>query len=101
MNESCYQLGRTLSQRKRYKEALEMLNRVEPKPKEVNELITFVNKQLAESHYLAGVKYFVDEQLEKAIKEWETALVFDPQHPKARGDIENAVDLLQKLKKIK
>jgi tetratricopeptide (TPR) repeat protein len=63
--------------------------------------VAFTKKQLAGEHYLRGVKYFTDEELDKAIKEWETTLTLDPNHPKAKKDIENARALLQKLKEIK
>jgi tetratricopeptide (TPR) repeat protein len=56
---------------------------------------------LAEAHYLKGVNFFVEEQIEKAIQEWETTLSLEPKHPKAKKDIETARNLLQKLEKIK
>ncbi|HSR13097.1 MAG TPA: hypothetical protein VLS90_16745 [Thermodesulfobacteriota bacterium] len=58
-------------------------------------------KQLAEAHYIEGVKFFVNEEVEKAIREWESALSLDPDHPKARKDIENGRNLLKKLENIK
>ncbi len=60
-----------------------------------------MKKQLANSHYIKGVKYFTDEELDKAIKEWEETLDLDPNHPKAKKDIENARSLLQRLKEIR
>jgi tetratricopeptide (TPR) repeat protein len=56
---------------------------------------------LAEAHYIKGVKFFIEEDIEKAIQEWETTLSLEPDHPKAKKDIENARQLLQKLEKIK
>ena len=44
--------------------------------------------------------HFVNEDLKKAIAEWETALALDPEHPKARKDLENARSLLEKLGNI-
>jgi tetratricopeptide (TPR) repeat protein len=101
LNESYYQLGKSLSLRKRYEEALTMLNQVEPGYKDVRETIGAMKKQLAEVHYLDGVKYFTEEELEKAIQEWDKTLLLDPHHPKARRDIENARNLLKKLKEFK
>ena len=101
INESHYQMGKSLSQGKKYQEALENFNCVDSGYKDVREYIAFTKKQLAVGHYLRGIRYFTDEELDKAIKEWETTLALDPNHPKAKKDIENARSLLQKLKEIK
>jgi len=101
INESHYQMGKSLTQGKKYQEALEVFNRLDSGYKDVRESIALVKKQLAGKHYLRGIKYFTDEELDKAIKEWEVALALDPNHPKAKKDIENARSLLQKLKEIK
>lgn len=101
INESYYQMGKSLIQRKKYQEALEVFNRVNSGYKDVREPVAFAKKHLAGEHYLRGVKYFTEEELEKAIKEWEATLTLDPNHPKAKKDIENASSLLQKLKEIK
>jgi len=101
IKESYYQMGRSLIQGKKYKEALDVFDRLDSGYKDVRESVAFAKKQLAGEHYLRGVKYFTDEELDKAIKEWETTLTLDPNHPKAKKDIENARALLQKLKEIK
>jgi tetratricopeptide (TPR) repeat protein len=101
INESYYQMGRSLIQGKKYKEALDVFDRLDSGYKDVKESVALAKKQLAGEHYLRGVKYFTDEELDKAIKEWETTLTLDPNHPKAKKDIENARALLQKLKEIK
>ena len=54
----------------------------------------------ADIHYRQGVKYFVAENLQKAIDEWELVLRLNPQHPKARQDITNARKLIEKLEAI-
>ncbi len=98
---ACYQNGKTLIQAKKFPEALAALNRVDPGYKDVKESILYVKKQLSEAHYLRGVKFYTEQELEKAIQEWETTLAYDPNHTKARRDIENARSLLQRLKEIK
>jgi len=55
---------------------------------------------LAQIHYRNGVKHFINEDLKKAIAEWETALACDPNHAKARENIANARRLQQKLKAL-
>jgi predicted TPR repeat methyltransferase len=52
----------------------------------------------AESHYRSGVKHFLNEELEKAVAEWEKTLALNPEHRKARQDMENAQRLLDKLR---
>jgi len=96
-----YQNGKALIQTKKFPEALAALNRVDPGYKDVKESILYAKKQISEAHYLQGVKFFTEQELEKAIQEWETTLAYDPNHPKARRDIESARGLLQRLKEIK
>jgi tetratricopeptide (TPR) repeat protein len=50
----------------------------------------------AEEFYRKGVKYFLNEDLERAIESWKKALGLNPDHPKARQDMENALRLLDK-----
>jgi tetratricopeptide (TPR) repeat protein len=100
-NASYYQMGKVLSAQKKYEEALGQLSRVDPGFRDISELIASVKKQFAEVHYVNGIKYYTEEKLDKAVQEWEETLALNPQHPKAKGDIENALKLLQKLKDIK
>ena len=51
----------------------------------------------AESHYAAGMRRFLEEDLEGAIREWEKTLSLEPAHPKARRDIEKARRLKGKI----
>ena len=101
INSSYYQMGKKLIGEKKYQEALTMFTHIEPGYNDITELIASTKKQLAEVHYIEGVKYFTKEEFDKAIKEWEATLTMDPNHPKAKKDIENARSLLQKLKEIK
>jgi len=39
--------------------------------------------------------------LQKAVAEWEKTLILNPEHPKAKKDIENAKHLIKELEKIK
>ncbi|GAB4229380.1 MAG: hypothetical protein OHK0028_03470 [Deltaproteobacteria bacterium] len=51
----------------------------------------------AEEHYTAGLRRFLAEDLEGAIREWEKTLAIDPGHPKARRDIGKARRLMRKI----
>jgi len=55
---------------------------------------------LAEEHYIAGVKFFVSQRLEEAITEWEKTLGLNPDHEKAGEDIRQATKLLEELQKV-
>lgn len=51
----------------------------------------------AEAHYAAGMRYFLAEDLDGAIREWEKTLSLDPAHPNARRDVEKARRLKEKI----
>ncbi len=101
LNASFYHWGKQLSQEGRYDEALKAFGRVDPGYKDVNHRLASNRKQGAETHYKKGVKFFIEEEIEKAIQEWESTLAMEPQHPKAKKDIETGRKVLQKLEKIK
>ncbi|MCJ8501875.1 tetratricopeptide repeat protein [Desulfatitalea alkaliphila] len=54
----------------------------------------------AETHYREGVMHFLQEELEMAIAAWKKCLTLNPQHPKARQDIDNAKRLLEKWQRL-
>jgi tetratricopeptide (TPR) repeat protein len=54
----------------------------------------------AEAHYQKGLKYFLAEDLEAAIKEWEEALRLNPEHANARKDLEKTRRLKENLKRV-
>lgn len=105
-NASYYEMGGMLRNEKKYAEALALFNNVDPDYKDVRQITDFLknidkNKSRAAEHYMSGVNYYVNQDLEKAIKEWEITLSLDPNHPNAKKDIENARGFLEKLNKIK
>ncbi len=100
-NASYYEMGKRLYRGRKYQEALEQFNHVDSGYRDSKELIASTKKQLAEVHYISGIKFFTEENLDKAVEEWQETLKLNPQHPKAKGDMENAVRLREKLKEIK
>ncbi|MBI3993183.1 MAG: LysM peptidoglycan-binding domain-containing protein [Candidatus Lambdaproteobacteria bacterium] len=89
-----------LTKERKFDEALEVLKRSNPKEKRVVELkatIAAGKADEAQKLYITGVKYFLDEDLENAIRAWETALVLNPNHPKANEDLRNARAIKKKL----
>jgi len=101
MNASYYQLGIQLGQEQKYNEALEAFHLVDSGYKDVSSQIAQNQKLVAEAHYIKGVRFFIGEEIESAIQEWEATLALEPKHPKAKKDIENARNLLQKLEKVR
>ncbi|MBU1713466.1 MAG: tetratricopeptide repeat protein [Proteobacteria bacterium] len=105
-NASYYEMGGMLRNEKKYAEAIAALSNVDPDYKDVRRITESLksidkNRSRAAEHYMSGVNYYVNQDLEKAIKEWEITLTLDPNHPNAKKDIENARSFLKKLNKIK
>jgi len=105
-NASYYEMGIMLRIEKKYTEALAAFSNVDPDYRDAKYITDFLrnidkNKSRAAEHYMSGVNYYVNQNLDKAIKEWEITLILDPNHPNARKDIENARSFLEKLNKIK
>ena len=100
-NAAYYQWGKQLSQEKKYNEAMKSFQCVDPGYKDIKVQFAHSRKQIAEAHYIKGIKFFIEEKIESAIQEWEVTLSLEPNHVKAKKDIENARNLLQKLEKIK
>ncbi len=102
-NASYYELGTILLRKKEYQKSLRMFKNVDITYKNAGEILDYLEKQLqnqAGIHYKKGVKYFLDEELDKAIREWEKTLQLNPEHPEAKRDLEKTRRLLEKLRKF-
>ncbi len=98
-----YQLGKILLDRGETAGAIEVLSRIEPTYEDTGQLLALARARLksqAETFYRDGVKHFINEDLEKAIKIWNKTLELNPDHPKARQDMENAQRLLEKFRAL-
>ena len=96
--------GKDLFIRKKYDEALKVLDKADSSDdcaEKIRLAVKKAIKQQAETYYIQGVKYFLNEELQSAIKEWEKTLKLNPEHDKAKKNIKNARGLLEKLKKVK
>ncbi len=99
-----YQLGKQFKKTENYLSSLEMFQKLDPEYKDVKKLKSNLHalmKNQSEIYYRQGLKYFINEDLQKAITEWEKALVLNPSNVKIERDIKNARELIEKLKKIK
>ena len=104
LNAAYCRQGKVLFIQKKYTEALNVLNNANPADecsKKIRSAVQLSMKKDAEAHYIRGVKYFLNEELQYAINEWEMTLQLDPAHGKAKEDIKNARNLLERLKKVK
>ena len=103
-NRANYTKGYELVRKKQYVQALAYYEKADPGYKDVKEKISGLKitmKNQSEKHYMKGVEYFLNEKLEEAIGQWKETLALDPSNTKAKKDIENAAQLLKKIKKIK
>jgi tetratricopeptide (TPR) repeat protein len=102
-NYSCYYEGKRLFKKKKLIPAMTMLNQVTMDLTEMDQLksdLRIAMQNQSEIHYRRGVTFFVNEDLEKAIAEWEKSLALAPENQKARKAIENASNLLKKLEGV-
>jgi tetratricopeptide (TPR) repeat protein len=100
-NAALYRRARSLAAKNRLREALETYKKADPDYSDVRRQIENLEttiKDLSASHYNKGIAYYVREDLVHAIEEWEAVLELDPNHEKARKDIESARSLLKKVK---
>jgi tetratricopeptide (TPR) repeat protein len=88
----------------RFLEAAAAFRKAEPGRKDAAAALAGVErrkKEKAEEAYNAGVRFFINQKLDDAIRSWETTLALNPEHPKAPKDIEKARGLQQKLKDLR
>ncbi len=98
-----YALGKQYLDRNQELKALEALKALSPEYKDTAQLIAQAQGRLnarAEEYYRRGVKHFLNEELEAAVAAWQKALELNPQHPKARQDMDNALRLLDKWRNL-
>ncbi len=104
INRSYYQMGKNLLFKKNYLESVKILENVRKSYKDVKALLSMAGRKIkkqAELHYQRGVSFFMNEQLGKAIREWEEALKYNADHKEARKGLIKAGNLLEKLKATK
>jgi tetratricopeptide (TPR) repeat protein len=101
MLQACYySLGKQLLEQNLEVEAIDALSHLDQGYQDTGLLLNRARSRRnarAENHYREGVRFFLDEDLALAVAAWEKTLYFNPEHPKARQDMENAVRILEKL----
>ena len=103
INSSYYALGTILLRQEKYQEALQMFKNADITNNNVAKIVSDIKKRLqneAQTHYRKGVEYFLAEQLDQAIKEWEETLRLNPDHRDAKRDLNKTRRLLENLRKL-
>jgi tetratricopeptide (TPR) repeat protein len=98
-----YRLALDDVRHKRYLAARQVLENADENHKPSMALKKAVHQRLAhlaQRHYRNGVKYFINEDLQSAIAEWQKALTYNPNLSKARENIDKARRLMQKIKAL-
>lgn len=105
-NASYYELGALFLQKKEYRDSLRRFKKVDISYKDVSQRISSLEKNLqdqqsqAKDHYTRGIRFFLAESLDEAIKEWEETLRLDPGHAEAKKDLEKARRVRENFKKL-
>jgi tetratricopeptide (TPR) repeat protein len=82
--------------KKSYSEERVYKRHVLPKPQKPEVQL----QEQAEVHYAKGIRHFLAEELDQAIVEWEETLRLNPEHSKAKRDLEKARRLLKNFKRL-
>lgn len=98
--DSYYQLGIELFRKKDFKGAGTILKNLDPDYRDVRVMVSRLREE-AEAHYRKGVDHFIAEELEGASREFKKALQLNPDHPKAKKDLERTQGLLENLRRLK
>lgn len=102
-DEARFHLATTLVDRRQWLKARSVLEQADDGHAPSMALKESVAKRLmalAQKHYRNGVKQFVNEDLKAAVDEWEKALIYNPDHDKARENIDNARRIMKKIEKL-
>ncbi len=99
-NESRFALGQRFYQQQQNLQASEMLDGIKgahPGLESLRAKLEVAMKRQAEVYYRDGVKYFLNDELQRAVETWRLTLALDPDHQEAAASIREAETLLQKL----
>ena len=102
-NKSRFALGRRLYLQQQYLQAKQMLDGIRgsyPGLKDLRATLGVKMKRQAEVFYRDGVKYFLNDELKRAVETWRLTLALDPEHQEAAASIREAETLLQNLKTV-
>ena len=104
IHKSHYELGMNLFKKKDYYAAMDQFRASIRYRDDCTACVEYLHKSeelYKELHYKKGMQYYENEQLVKAIKEWELVTAVDPDYKKAGYHIDKAKVMLRKLEEIK
>jgi len=96
--------GNAALKQDRFADAVAAYRKAEPTRKDIPTALAAVERrkmEKAEELYNEGVRFFINQKLDKAILKWEQTLALNPEHAKAPKDIVKARELQQKLKELR
>lgn len=102
-NNSGYSLAQQLINSGKSYDALQILKQIDNNFLNVHELLISLQDELnikAEYHYSLGVEYFLAENLQQALVEWNAALKLNPTHVRAKKGVLKVEKMLDKLKEL-
>lgn len=97
-----YQKAKEYLEQEEYQKSLKMLLSIDINYRDVRQLIASTEvflQQEADAHYRKGISYFLTEDLDKAIAEWEEVLRLMPNDLRAKKDLQNARKMQKRVKK--
>jgi tetratricopeptide (TPR) repeat protein len=95
-----YRLGRNQLNQGKYDESFQTLTqlaRLAPVYQDAPALLRQARERAAQHHYAQGLQLYREEKLQEAITQWKAVLDYEPEHPNARKNIEQAERLLRSL----
>lgn len=97
-----YKKAKAYLAQEEYQKALQVFNKIDVNFRDTRQLKASAEvfvQQEADGHYRKGISYFLSEDLEKAIAEWEEVLRLNPGHLKAKKDLKNARRIKKRVKR--
>jgi tetratricopeptide (TPR) repeat protein len=95
-----YGLGKNLLGQRKYDESVRtfvQLARLAPAYQDSPALLKQARERAAQLHYAQGLQLYREEKLEDAITQWKAVLEYEPEHPNAKKNIDQAERLLKSL----
>jgi tetratricopeptide (TPR) repeat protein len=95
-----YGLGKNQLARRQYDDSFQTLTqlaRLGPGYQDSPALLRQARDRAAQQHYSQGLQLFREEKLQEAITQWKQVLEYEPEHPNAKRNIDQAERLLKNL----
>ncbi len=104
LSEAYFGQGMQLFRKNQYLKASQTFDQAADYGENCQKCLSYSRKSMEaykDCHYKAGIRFFENEQLEKAIGAWEKVRAVDPDYKSVQDNIKTARNLLNKLNQIK